>query len=146
MISLNYPGRTGMEGPGQIGIERHLESIPPAVRPIVEAALATVRSAATGSEEVVYQSRPPRGPSAMWKLVHYRVNGAYVAGIGTFARHSTLFFYRGRELHDPEGLLRGGGKDSRFIALRTPADAQTPAVERLVREAFDLARSPEPAP
>ncbi len=146
MISLDYPGRTGMEGAGRIGIDHHLESIPPAVRPIVEAALATVRSVAPDAEEVVYQSRAPRGRSAMWKLVHYRVNGAYVAGIGTFSRHSTLFFYRGRELRDPGRLLQGGGRDSRFVALRTPADAQTPAVERLVREAFDLARSPEPAP
>jgi len=65
--------------------------------------------------------------------------GANVVGIGTFTKHSALFFYRGRELDDGSGLLQGGGKDSRFITLRSPADVDRPAVKRLVRKAFKLA-------
>jgi hypothetical protein len=67
-----------------------------------------------------------------------RGRGENVVGIGTFPRHSTLFFYRGRELDDGSGLLEGSGKYSRFIALRTPADAERPAVKRLLRKAFKL--------
>ena len=74
----------------------------------------------------------------MWKIVRYAVDGANVVGIGTFPRHSTLFFYRGRELDDGSGLLEGSGKDSRFITLRAPADAERPAVKQLVRKAFRL--------
>ncbi len=75
----------------------------------------------------------------MWKIVRYVVGGANVVGVGTFPSHATLFFYRGRELDDGSGLLQGSGKDSRFITLRAPADAERPAVKRLVREAFKLA-------
>lgn len=120
-----------------IAIEDHVEHIPAAVRPIVESALAVVRSLAPTAEEVVYQTHQPRG-NAMWKLVHYRAGGDYVVGIGTFSGHSALFFYRGAELRDDDGLLQGSGKDMRFIPLRAPADAQAPAVERLVRQAFGL--------
>ena len=74
----------------------------------------------------------------MWKLVRYAVDGENVLGIGTFTNHSTMFFYRGRELDDGSGLLQGGGKDARFVTLRAPADAQSPAVKRLVRKAFKL--------
>jgi hypothetical protein len=75
----------------------------------------------------------------MWKLVRYGIDGVDVVGIGTFADHSTLYFYRGVELDDGAGLLQGGGKVMRFITLRSPADAQRPAVKKLVRKAFQLA-------
>jgi hypothetical protein len=74
----------------------------------------------------------------MWKIVRYAFDGANVVGIGTFSNHSAMFFYRGRELDDGSGLLQGSGKDSRFITLRTPADAEKPVVKRLVRKAFKL--------
>jgi hypothetical protein len=61
-----------------------------------------------------------------------------VVGIGTFADHSNLFFYRGRELDDGSGLLQGGGKAMRFITLRQPADAEQPAVKQMVHRAFKL--------
>jgi hypothetical protein len=60
----------------------------------------------------------------MWKLVHYRLAGAYVVGIGTFPKHSSLFFYRGRELRDSCGLLRGGGRTR----------ASSPSTRRVTRK------------
>jgi len=74
----------------------------------------------------------------MWKLLLYAVDGSTVLGIGTFPRHSTVYFYRGRELDDGSGLLQGTGKESRFIPLRSPADAELPALKKLVRKAFKL--------
>ncbi|MDQ6714014.1 MAG: DUF1801 domain-containing protein [Candidatus Dormibacteraeota bacterium] len=120
----------------EIPVSEHLKKVPPAVRPIVQAARRMVKAIAPTVDEISYQSQPPRSSSYMWKIVRYAVNGANVVGIGTFPRHSTLFFYRGRELDDRGGLLEGSGKDSRFITLRTPADAERPAVKQLVRQAF----------
>jgi len=80
----------------------------------------------------------PRSPRYMWKLLIYAIDGANVLGIGTFPRHSTLYFYRGRELDDGSGRLQGSGKESRFITLRSPADAELPALKKLVRKAFKL--------
>ena len=122
----------------EIPVSDHLRRIPPSVRPIVQAARRTVKAVAPKANEITYRSQPPRSNRAMWKLVRYAVGGANVVGIGTFPRHSSLFFFRGRELDDGSGLLEGGGKEMRFITLRVPADAERPAVKRMVRKAFRL--------
>jgi hypothetical protein len=123
----------------QILLSEQLKNVPTNVRPIVKAAIKTVKEAAPKADEIAYRSGPPRSSSAMWKLVRYSVGGANVVGVGTFTNHSTLFFYRGRELEDKGGLLQGSGRDSRYVTLRGPADAEQPAVKRLVRQAFQLA-------
>jgi hypothetical protein len=122
----------------QIPLSEQLKNVPTNVRPTVNAAIKTVKEAAPKADEITYRSGPPRSSSAMWKLVRYSVGGANVVGVGTFTNHSTLFFYRGRELEDNSGLLQGTGKDSRYVTLRGPADAGQPAVKRLVRQAFKL--------
>ena len=127
-----------MAATDKIPVADHLKKIPPTVRPIVEAARRTVKAVAPRADEISYRSQPPRSSSYMWKIVRYAVGGENVVGIGTFPRHSTLFFYRGRELDDGSGLLEGSGKDSRFIPLRAPADAERPDVKRMVRKAFRL--------
>jgi hypothetical protein len=116
-----------------------LRHVPAAVRPIVEAAVETVRAAAPEAEEIGYEMGRPRSRRMMWKLVRYRSGGENVLGIGTFDDHSTIFFYRGRELDDCSGLLNGSGKQSRFVTLGSAAEARSAAVKRLVRDAFRLA-------
>jgi len=123
-----------------VPVAGQLTKVPTAVRPIVEAAIRTVQTAAPSAEEIPYRMAQPRSKSMMWKLVRYAVDGDPVVGVGTFTSHSAMFFYRGRELDDPSGLLQGSGKDTRFVTLRSPADAKKPAVKRLVRDAFKLAR------
>jgi hypothetical protein len=131
-----------MPAPAQIPLSEHVKNVPPGVRPTVQAAIRTVKEIAPKADEITYRSRPPKSKSTMWKLVRYAVDGTNVVGIGTFTNHSTMFFYRGRELDDGSGLLQGGGKDTRFITLRAPADAQSPVVKRLVRKAFKLGGQP----
>jgi hypothetical protein len=125
----------------EIQVSEQIKAIPPAVRPIVVAARRLVKAVASRADEISYQSKPPRSSTYMWKIVRYAVDGENVVGIGTFPKHSALFFYRGRELDDGSGLLAGSGKDSRFITLRAPADVERPAVKRLVERAFKLAES-----
>jgi hypothetical protein len=119
-------------------VSEHLRKVPATVRPIVQAARRTVKAVAPKATEISYRSGPPRSSTYMWKVLRYTVGGENVLGIGTFPKYSTVFFYRGRELDDGSGLLEGGGKDSRFIRLRTPADAERPALKRLVQKAFEL--------
>lgn len=121
------------------GVSAQLSDVPPAVRPIVEAAVKTVREVAPGAEEIAYDMARPRSKSMVWKLVRYAKGGENVVGIGTLTAHSHLFFYRGRELEDGTGLLQGGGKEMRYIILKNPADAERPEVKRMVRKAFQLA-------
>jgi hypothetical protein len=115
-----------------------LEQVSPEVRAIVEAARHVIVSAAPRALEIPYGSKPPRSKSYMWKLVRYSAGGNTVVGVGTYAKYSALFFYRGRELEDEAGLLEGSGRDSRFIRLKSVTDAESPAVRRLVEKAFRL--------
>jgi hypothetical protein len=124
-------------------LSEQIRKIPAATRPMVEAAIKTVKEAAPkAADEITYRmQQPPAGSRMMWKIVRYAVEGENVVGVGTFSRHASIFFYRGRELDDGSGLLQGSGKDSRFITLRSSADSEQPIVKQLVRKAFKLART-----
>jgi hypothetical protein len=124
-------------------LSEHLKNTPAAGRPTVKAAIQTVKQVAPKAEGITYRSQPPRSKSAMYKIARYAVGGVNVVGVGAFTNHSALYFYRGRELDDGSGLLQGGGKDSRFVTLRSPADAGRPAIRSLVRKAFKLAKQPQ---
>ncbi len=122
----------------EIPVSELLRKIPAAVRPTVQAARRTVKAVAPRAKEMIYMSQPPGSSRYMWKIFRYAADGANVVGIGTFPKHSTLFFYRGRELDDGSGLLQGTGKEMRIITLRAPADAERPSVKEMVQMAFNL--------
>jgi len=119
-----------------ITVTEQLKRVPPATRPIVQAARRSVKAIAPDVKEIAYQSQPPRSKSSMWKLVRYTVGDEYVVGIGTFTTYAAIFFTRGRELDDGSGLLEGSGKDARFVRLRDPKDAAGPALTRILRKAL----------
>ena len=124
----------------EVSVSEHLRRIPPAVRRTVQAARRTVKAAAPTAKEIAYRSSGPRSATSrsMYKICRYVLDDEQVAGIGSFPKHASLFFARGRELEDDSGLLEGSGK-ARFITLTTPADAERPAVKRIARKAFKLA-------
>jgi Domain of unknown function (DU1801) len=124
-----------------ITVSAQLKKVPAAVRPTVAAAVKAVREAAPDAEEIPYQMEAPRSERMMWKLARYAVEGENVVGVGTFPRHSTIFFYRGRDLDDDSGLLQGTGKSTRFVTVRSPEDIARPAVRKLIARAFKLARA-----
>jgi hypothetical protein len=125
--------------PADISVAEHIRRIPPGVRATVHAARRTVKSVAPTAKETPYRTSRALGAKSpsMYKISRYLVDEVQVAGIGTFPNHSALFFSRGSELDNESGLLEGSGK-ARFVRLRTPADAERPAVKRIVREAFKL--------
>src|SRR5438132_7401291 len=122
-------------------VSEQVTKIPARVRPIVRAAIKAVKDAAPQATEIPYAMEQPRSSRMMWKLVRYAVDGTNVLGVGTFADHSTLFFYRGRELDDGSRLLQASGKDTRFVTLRSASRAQRPEVKRLIRTAFKVGGS-----
>ncbi len=75
-----------MAATNAIHVSDHIKKVPPAVRPIVQAARRTVKAAAPTADEISYQSQPPRSSTYMWKIVRYTVGGKNVVGIGTFPR------------------------------------------------------------
>ena len=123
-----------------ITVSAQLRKVPAAVRPTVKAAIEAIRSVAPDAKEIAYQMEAPRSERMMWKIARYELDGENVVGVGTFPRHSTIFFYRGRELDDGNGLLHGTGKDSRFVTVRSPGDVSTAPLKKLLRKAFELTR------
>src|SRR5438309_582799 len=72
----------------EMTVTEQLKKVPPAVRPVLQAARAVVRAAAPGAEEIPYGSQPPRSSRYMWKIARYAVDGANVVGIVTFPEHA----------------------------------------------------------
>jgi hypothetical protein len=117
----------------EFSLPEQLKRLPSTVRPTVKAAIKTVKQIAPKANEIIYRSQPPRSSSAMWKIVRYSVDGANVVGIGTFPNHSTMFFYRGRELDGVQ--LAGFSGLARFRCAEKRRRAQASISSRAVRSA-----------
>ena len=65
-----------------------------------------------------------------------------ILSIALYPRWVSLFFTRGAELGDPQGLLRGSGSRMRHIVLESAATLDRGPVRALVREA--VATHPKP--
>ena len=101
----------------EISVSEQLRKIPPAVRPIVQAARGVVKAAVPHAKEIAYQSAPPSSKSAMWKLARYTIDDAPVIGIGTF---SNLF------------AQTNGTKQSGVATRQDAPGTQTPNVVSMV--------------
>src|SRR2546421_10230684 len=121
-------------------VAEQVKKVPTAVRPTLQAAIRMVREIAPGAEEIVYAMDAPRSARMVWKHVRFAIGREEVVGIGTLPDHVDIWFYRGRELEDGTVKLKASGKDTRFINLRTPADAESAQLKKLTRKAFKLAR------
>ena len=83
-----------------------------------------------------------------WQLVYDNYNALAIAfgandklsgvvfSIALYPRWVSLFFARGVELPDPEGLLQGAGEGIRHIVLKDIALFDNPAVQGLIAEAL----------
>ena len=65
-----------------------------------------------------------------------------VVSLAAQANRLALCFLRGAELPDPDGVLRGGGRQVRSVRLETAKDLERPEIQRLLREAFVRAAAP----
>lgn len=68
-----------------------------------------------------------------------------VVAIRAGATGVSLYFNQGRELPDPKGLLRGLGKQTRFIQVEAASQLAHPEVEALIAATIDQAKFPLPS-
>jgi len=64
-----------------------------------------------------------------------RTRDAFISVVG-YPKWVTLFFLHGRDLHDPQGLLEGQGKQVRSIRLKQAAEIDSPEVAALIAQAI----------
>ena len=58
-----------------------------------------------------------------------------VVYIGVYTKHINLGFYWGARMEDPEGVLRGSGKQLRHIQIKSPEDLGNPILRDYLRRA-----------
>jgi hypothetical protein len=68
-----------------------------------------------------------------------------IVSIAARADRVDLYFNDGPQLPDPKKLLRGSGKQTRFIRLESAKDLADPDVEAFIAAAIDHASVPMPA-
>jgi hypothetical protein len=68
-----------------------------------------------------------------------------ILAIHASATGVSLYFSQGPQLPDPKGLLRGSGKQVRFIQLEAASELAHPDVEALIAATIAQARVPLPA-
>jgi hypothetical protein len=68
-----------------------------------------------------------------------------IVAIRACATGVSLYFNQGPQLPDPKRLLRGSGKQTRFIQVETASRLADPDVEALIAATIDQARVPLPS-
>src|ERR1700743_2208348 len=117
---------------GTLSPESHLATFLAKFTPEVErqarAVLERMRARLPGAWQLVYDNY---NALAIAFGANDKLSGV-VFSIALYPRWVSLFFARGIELPDPEGLLRGAGKAIRHIVLKDIALFDTPAVQAFV--------------
>jgi hypothetical protein len=93
--------------------------------------------------ELIRAIAPELRVEKRWGMPWY-VGTDLVVLVGTYTHHVGLEFWRGTSVKDPRHLLEGTGKNLRHVKLRTSAEATTPALVALLREAVRLDQAEPP--
>jgi len=116
-------------------LDKFLARFTPEVEAQARAALGRMRARLPGAVELVYDNY---NALAIAFGANEKMSGI-VFSIAVYPRWVSLFFARGAELADPDGLLQGSGSTMRHIVLKDIALFDRPAVEALIAEALALA-------
>ncbi len=65
-----------------------------------------------------------------------------IISIAVFPRWVSLFFLQAKGLPDPNNILKGQGNVAKHIVLATPSALDAPAVQALIEEALNRAKTP----
>jgi hypothetical protein len=86
---------------------------------------------------LIHEAAPDVTESIKWGQPVFDVHGPF-AHMKAFRSHVNLGFWRGAELIDPKGILKGIGSRMRHVELRSPADIDAPTLQAMVRTAVAL--------
>jgi hypothetical protein len=89
--------------------------------------------------QLIREAAPDAVESIKWGQPVYEVNGPF-AHIKAFKNHVNFGFWRGAELTDPKGILKGTGSRMRHVELRSPEDIDTATLQAMVRTAVEMNR------
>ncbi len=93
--------------------------------------------AATALRRLIRQSVPAADELVKWQRPVYELNGP-LCYLQATKKHINLGFFKGDQLHDPEGLLEGAGKSMRHIRIHAPNDVRHAGIADLLDQAVRL--------
>jgi hypothetical protein len=111
-------------------VDAFLAAYPDEVRKLAAAARKALAKALPGAAE---------GVDKRAKMLRYSYGPGYKGLVCTLFLSKTgvkLGIFRGAELPDPAGLMQGAGKVHRHVQLRSGADLDRPALNRLLAAAL----------
>ena len=86
---------------------------------------------------IVLETAPEAKESIKWAQPVYEVNGPFCY-IKAFKNSVNFGFWRGVDIKDPEGLLRGSGEKMRHVPLTSVDDIDVAALADFVHQAVQL--------
>lgn len=105
-----------------------LAAYPPPVRALAASLRAFVRDAVPGIEERVYQG---------WRALGYHdAQAGYVCAIFPQQDHVRFLFEHGAHLPDPDGILEGATRQTRWVPIAPGAPVPERALRRLLESAL----------
>lgn len=114
--------------PAYVSVDEYIRSLPGWQAEVARAIREIIRTAAPNSAE-----------SMKWGQPVYEEDGP-ICYFKSFSDHVTFGFWRGTEMPDPAGLLRGEGDKMRHVRLTMFDDVPREALEEFVRHAVRLNR------
>jgi hypothetical protein len=119
-------------------LEEFLARFTPEIEGLAKVALVKMRKRLPGAVEMVYDNYNALvmgfGPTE-------RASEA-ILSIALYPRWINLFFLYGKDLRDPEKLLKGSGNQVRSLVIETAGTLDDPRVQELIEEAVERARAP----
>ncbi len=121
-------------------VDLYLGALPsPWPRQTAEAVIATIRRSGAPDESLPNES--VLDESMKWRQPYFSLHGRAVVKLFTAKDWIDVFFYRGAELADPDGLLGAEGRSS-MRRLQILRDHAVPGgLQSLVRQAIALAEA-----
>ena len=109
-------------------VQEWLHRLPADKKPIVDHLRRLIGSVAPDVHEIIYHDALGYGPtdSGFDRILYVTV----------FEKHINLGFFFGGFLHDPKGLLLGGGKRMRHIKIGYMQACDDPAIKSLLEQAW----------
>lgn len=86
--------------------------------------------------EIVRGYYPRLREDIKWHVPVYSLGTTPILGIEGFEAHVNLKFFKGADLGDPHGILKGTGKGVRHARFRSPEDVEEDKIRPLIDEAL----------
>ncbi len=118
-----------------------IDKLDPAIQKLAKSVRAGLRKLFPTAHELAYDY-----PGSL--VIAYSPSDRGIEGIVSFAARKTgvdLYFNQGPKLPDPKKLLKGSGKQTRFISLESASKLSHPDVKALIASTIELASVPLPA-